>query len=139
MTSRSQVIGLRVLGVLGIGFAVLAAFVADDTTLSLGFGATAAGFLTLAGLVALALRMPPLPPFVLPAGSLWQERVRQALEGNSLSRLQVLESLEGAGITTGGEKAGGWLLDRREEIVAMSRREFDQLLRSEVARMELQG
>ncbi len=129
---------MRVLLAGGIVSAVLAALVADDVGLSLGFGAVAAAFLTFAGLAALALRMPALPPLVLPATSVWQLRVRQALAGDGLSRLQLLDAVEAASSWKTGTSASR-ILDQRDHLLALPRREFDRLLRNEIARVESEG
>ena len=135
VSPRIQLVAIRVLALGGIAFAVLAALMADNLPLSLGFGAVAASFLTLAGLAALAFRMPSLPPLILPPTSLWQGRVRQALAGDGLARLTILESLSAA--APGGRGADGRpVLDRRDEVLSLPRRDFDQLVRSEVARIE---
>lgn len=133
--SRLEEIARKFLLAVGILFAVLATLDVDQTSTSLLFGAAAAAFLTLAGLLALAVRMPSLPPFVLPQPSLWQTRVRQARAGDGLARLHLLEALEAAA-TAGGMHDEHRVLDRREEVLAMSRRDFDELLTGEVQRIE---
>ncbi|MDE1821665.1 MAG: hypothetical protein KGJ23_11765 [Euryarchaeota archaeon] len=134
--SRLESAALKVLIFLGVVSAVLAALEIDSTDLSLLFGAVAAAFLTLAGLVALAFRMPYLPPLVLPEASLWQTRVRQAYAGDGLARLHILEALEAAD-TAGTSTPVRRVLDRREEVLGFSRKEFNLLLRDEVARIEI--
>ncbi len=133
--SRTEVYARRSILAIGILFAVLASLEVDNTSMSLEFGATAAAFLTLAGLLALAVRMPSLPPLILPQTSLWQTRVRQARDGDGLARLHILEALESAA-TAGGLVDEHHLLDRREEVLGLPRKEFEELLTREVQRIE---
>jgi hypothetical protein len=109
-------------------FAVGAILVADSTGLSLGLGALSASFLCFAGLFALADRMPPLPPLVLPARSQWQSRVRRSLAGDDLARLEVLEELDR--ILPPEKRPGGHLLqDDRARILKLPRADFESFLR----------
>lgn len=132
---RSAVMLRNLFLLLGIVFAVGASLVSDSLTLSLEAGAAAAAFLSLAGLVALAARMPSLPPFVLPPRSAWQDRVHRSLIGDRLARLEVLESLDR--IHGEGALEGSPLLrDRREELSSLNRSRFHDFLRSEIQRAE---
>ena len=121
--------------VLGILFAALAVLVSDSVGLSLLFGATAAGFLTIAGLASLAAAMPPLPPFVLPPRSAWQEKVHRARRGDRLARLEAIEAFDRI-LGDAPVQEHGLLRDRRMELSSLNRKEFDAFLRRELGLAE---
>jgi hypothetical protein len=117
---------------LGVLFAVFASLVSDSLGLSLFFGATAAGFLTLAGLVALAANMPPLPPFVLPPRSTWQERLHRARRGDRMARLETIEAFDRI-MGDSPIQERGLLRDRRMELSSLGRKDFDAFLRQQLS------
>lgn len=129
--SQAGKAAMEAFATLGILAAVGAVFVYDDLDLSLGLGASAAALLAVAGLIALGDHMPPLPPLVLPPRSLWQSRIRQAMAGDGLARMMILEQLDRI---QGPElHAGGRLLqDDRRRILDLSRSEFAQFLREQM-------
>lgn len=133
--NTTSVQGMRVCIALGVLFAAGAALEPDNLSLCLGCGAASAAFLTIAGLFALAARMPMLPALVLPKGSMWQARVRAGEHGDRLARLELMEVLDlAAGVRP--RTAGTLVQTRREEVLGMNRSEFDRFLQEQLASVE---
>lgn len=136
--SLRAVMGLLI--ALTVLLALGAFLTSDDLGLSLALGGGAVAFMSIAGLVALANRMPPLPPFVLAPTSIWQGRVARSLAGDRLARLEVLESLDRVQGASAAAGPGVPLhRHRQESLTRLSRSEFSAFLQRELQRAEDEG
>jgi hypothetical protein len=111
--------------------AALLVVVGDSRSLSLGVGAGAAGLLVLGGVIAMALRMPPLPALDVAEPSPLEDRMRAALSQDVLSRSSVLDSV---GVIRGRVLTDG----ERQPLLGLPPREFESWLRAELDRLAVE-